>query len=456
MLSGPVLLTLLLMPAPQAMEAAAPAALESRPRPEDTSPLQRRIDEARPGSVIDVDPGTYEGDLIIDRALRLVGHGRPRLLGSGHGSVVRIRATDVTVEGFDIDGRGGGTIDQDASGVHVAAARATIRDCRIDRALFGIYLRQANGAVVDHCVITGVRDRDPGEQGSGIHVFDTDGFTLTGNTIQYMRDGIYIQASPHGVTRHNTARDLRYGLHYMSSDDNTFEDNLFERGAAGAALMYSRRLVFKRNRFFANRGFASVGLLLQVCDDVLAEDNLIADNARGVFMEGSHRTTFRRNVIANSDTALVIYDSAREGRFLGNVFLGNLSPLLLVGRRSDLVVDGNYWSGSGGTDFDNDGIEDRPYRLSNVFDHLRGNLTAADLFAQGVGASVLAKAEDAFPVLNPVPVVDAHPLVRPPALPDVPAATYGARGGRVWGAVLSGCAAAAGLVLLVAGGRRRA
>src|SRR4029078_1779229 len=148
--------------------------------------------------------------------------------------------------------------------------------------------------------------------------FDTDGFTLTGNTIQYMRDGIYIQASPHGVTRHNTARALRYGLHYMSSDDNTFEDNLFERGAAGAALMYSRRLVFKRNRFVANRGYASVGLLLQVCDDVLAEDNLIADNARGVFMEGSHRTTFRRNVIANSDTALVIYDSARESRVLCN------------------------------------------------------------------------------------------------------------------------------------------
>ena len=77
----------------------------------------------------------------------------------------------------------------------------------------------------------------------------------------------------------------------MFSDDNVFEDNVFENGAAGAALMYSNRLTFRRNRFVRNRGFASVGLLLKACDDVVAEDNLIADNARGIFLEGRTATT---------------------------------------------------------------------------------------------------------------------------------------------------------------------
>ena len=106
-----------------------------------------------------------------------------------------------------------------------------------------------------------------------------------------MRDGFYIQSSSHGVVRGNAASDLRYGLHYMFSDDNVFEDNMFENGAAGAALMYSKRIDFRRNRFLRNRGFASVGLLLKACDDVVAEDNLIADNARGIFLEGSYRNT---------------------------------------------------------------------------------------------------------------------------------------------------------------------
>ena len=119
-------------------------------------------------------------------------------------------------------------------------------------------------------------------------------------------------------------------------------------------------------------------------------------------------------------SALVLYDSGRECRFEGNAFVGNLSPLQLVGRRTDTVFDGNYWSDSTASPISTATASGRPYRLSNVFDHLRGNLTAADLFAQGLGADVLATAERTFPVLEPIPVVDAHPLARPPALPDVP------------------------------------
>ena len=139
----------------------------------------------------------------------------------------------------------------------------------------------------------GIPGKSPGEKGSGIHVWNTEGFRLDQNEIADVRDGFYIQSSSHGVIRRNGAHDLRYGLHYMFSDDNVFEDNLFERGAAGTALMYSRRITFRRNRFLHNRGFASVGLLFKACEDVLAEDNLIADNARGVFLEGSYRNVFR-------------------------------------------------------------------------------------------------------------------------------------------------------------------
>jgi len=180
--------------------------------------------------------------------------------------------------------------------------------------------------------------------------------------------------------------------------------------------------VFRRNRFLHNRGFASVGLLFKACDDVVAEDNLVADNARGIFLEGSYRDTFRGNVIAGSDAAIVLYDSSGKVRFEGNSFVGNMTPLTLVGRRTDTVFDGNYWSENGEPDLDGDGLSDRPYRLTSVFDHFRGNLTAADLMAQGMAATALAVAEQTFPVLQAVPVEDHAPLVRPPVLPRVPAA----------------------------------
>src|SRR5262249_25225873 len=320
--------------------------------------------------------------------------------------------------------------------------------------IFGVYLREAHGAVVTGRRVRGIAGRDPGEKGSGIHAWNTDGFRFEQNEIVDVRDGFYIQSSSHGQVRGNVARDLRYGLHYMFSDDNAFEDNTFENGAAGTALMYSKRIVFRRNRFLHNRGFASVGLLLKACDDVLAEDNLIADNARGIFTEGSYRNVFRRNVIAESDTGIVLYDSAGGNRFETNSFVSNLTPLTLVGKRTDTVFAGNYWSDNDEPDLDGDGRSDRPYRLTSVFDHFRGNLTAADLFSRGFAAAAVAAAERTFPVLQPVGVTDEAPLARPPRLPAVPASA--GRRARAAGSGLLASAALVGAGVLVATRGRRA
>jgi nitrous oxidase accessory protein len=407
------------------MAAIQPGALEGRPAHE--SPLQARIDAAPAGATIEVEAGTWQGDLLIDKPLRLVGRGRPVLVGSGDGSVVRVRAPGVLLEGFDIDGKLGGDVSRDTSGVHVAAPRAIVRDCHIERALFGVYLREAPGTRVERVVIRGPREMEAGDKGSGVHVYNTDDFVLIGNDVQDTRDGYYIQSSSHGIIRDNRAGFVRYGLHYMSSDDNVFEDNVFERSDAGAVLMSSRHIEFRRNRFLHNRGSSSVGLLLKNCDDTLAEDNLFDDNARGVFIEGSARDVFRRNVIARSDAALVVYDSCERVRFEGNAFLGNLTPLYLSGRRTDTLFDGNYWSGNDVPDLDGDGITDRPYALGSLFDHLRGNLTAADLLVHSPAAVALAAAERAFPVLAPPGAVDHAPLAHPPHLSDVPAAGAGRR-----------------------------
>jgi nitrous oxidase accessory protein len=439
--------------AAQEMAPVLPGALEGRPPAADSSPLQALVDAAAPGATVEVEPGEYAGDLILDKPLRLVGRSRPRLVGSSHGSVVRVRADGVTIEGFEIDGRRGGDLSRDSAGVHTAARDTTLRDLVIRDALFGIYLREANGAVVERCRVRGIPGRDPGEKGSGIHAYNMEGFRFDDNEVVDVRDGLYLQNASKGTLSRNVARDVRYGLHYMFSDDNVFEDNTFENGAAGTAIMYSERLVFRRNRFLRNRGFASVGLLFQGCDDVLAEANLVADNARGVFIEGSHRVTLRGNVIAGSDVAVVLYDPSGGHRLEGNSFVGNMSPLDLVARQTDTVFTGNYWSGNDEPDLDGDGRSDRPYRLTSVFDHFRGNLTAADLLSDSFAAVAIGAAERAFPVLRLVPVEDASPLARPPVLPGVPRPDVGASGPSPVGIAASLALGLAGAAVLVRGRR---
>ena len=436
------------------MSTIEPSALEGRPPPSETSPLQERVDAAPSGARLDVEPGEYAGDLVLERPVTLVGHGRPRLVGSGKGSVVRVRAPGVTVEGFDIDGRGGGSIDRDSSGIHVAAPGFTARDCRVTGALFGIYLRAADRARVERCEIHGIPGKEDGEKGSGIHVWNTQGFELIGNVIARSRDGLYIQSSSGGRMRGNLVHDVRYGLHFMYSDDNAFEDNVFEDSAAGGVLMYSRRLTLRRNQFLHNRGFASVGVLCQSCEDSLAEDNVLLDNARGLFLEGSRRNVFRRNLIADSDAAIVLFDSCADNRFEDNAFLGNLSPLTLVGRRTDTSFDGNFWSDNDWPDLDGDGRSDGEYVLSSLFDHLRGNLTAGDLLVRSPAALALAAAERTFPVLEAVKAVDHRPLSRLPDLSRLPVVHPRAQRGSLSGMTTSLGLLAVGVTVLSRGRRR--
>jgi nitrous oxidase accessory protein len=151
--------------------------------------------------------------------------------------------------------------------------------------------------------------------------------------------------------------------------------------------------------------------------------------------------------------AVVLYDPDGGHRFEGNSFVGNMTPLDLVARQTDTVFIGNYWSGNDEPDLDGDGRSDRPYRLTSVFDHFRGNLTAADILSDSFAAVAIGAAERAFPVLRLVPVEDASPLAQPPLLPGVPRPNAGAAGASLAGIAVSLALGLAGAAVLVRGRR---
>jgi nitrous oxidase accessory protein len=235
---------------------------------------------------------------------------------------------------------------------------------------------------------------------------------------------MYIQSSSGNRIRRNRVSRLRYGLHYMSSDGNVFEDNVFSDNVAGAAIMYSNRIELRRNAFVRNRGFSSFGLLFQDCAENIAEDNLIADNATGIFAEALRQSAFRRNTVAANDVALMIYGSSSENTFASNNFVGNLSPLQLVGRpvatRWAEGGRGNYWGDYEGYDLDADGVGDVPHRVQTVFEHMEGQRPRLRVYLGSPAAQALAAAEKTFPILRGSREAAPAPLMR--AVETVPVA----------------------------------
>jgi nitrous oxidase accessory protein len=180
--------------------------------------------------------------------------------------------------------------------------------------------------------------------------------------------------------------------------------------------MYSRRIELFGNAFVHNRGFSSFGILFQDCDECLAEGNFIIDNATGIFMEALRKSTFRRNVIAENDVALQVFSSADQNLFSENNFVENLSPLRLIGRRTNTLWAegrrGNYWSDYDGYDLDGNGVGDVPHKVQNVFEYLEGNYPRLRLYLNSPAAQALALAEKTLPIVKGSSEVDPAPLVK--------------------------------------------
>ncbi len=368
------------------------------------------------GDTIRVHSGTYVENIILDRPVHLIGIARPRIVGSGRGSVVTVTAPGSTVSGFRIEGSGSDLQAEDA-GILLKADGNTVENNDLVDILFGIYLFNASNNLIKGNTITGRREIESGERGGGLHLWNSAGNTLEDNIVSHARDGMYIQSSPNNTIRRNRVSELRYGLHYMSSDDNRFEDNVFINNVAGAAIMYSQRIELRRNAFVHNRGFSSFGVLFQDCRDCIAEENLILDNAVGIFLEASIRSSFRKNTIAENDVAMQVFSSSERNNFGQNNFINNLSPLQLVGTSSSIAWDaesgGNYWSEYDGYDLDGDGIGDVPHRIHNVFEYLEGNFPRLRIYLNSPAAQSIVVAEKSFPILRASNEFDRKPLMRP-------------------------------------------
>lgn len=378
---------------------------------------------ADPGDTIEVHAGVYDGNVILDRSVQLVGVGHPVIRGTGRGSVIVVTADSCAVRGFVIERSGGMLVDED-SGILLKSSNNHIDDNDLRDVLFGIYLLHSDHNYIAGNTILGRPIPDMGDRGSGIHIWNSSYNTLERNTISEARDGMYLQNAYHSRVRDNRVHHLRYGLHYMFSDDNEFEGNLFYNNVAGAAIMYSKRIRLRRNAFLHNRGFASYGILFQSDQDCTAEDNIVADNAVGIFMEALQQSTLRRNLIAGNDVALKVFSSATANQFEKNNVIENLSPLELIGKRTGNLWNGpaagNYWSDYEGFDLDGDGIGDLPYRMQNIFEHLEAEMPLLRLYLFSPAAQSLALAERGFPVLQEEHEADNRPLMKPVALEWMP------------------------------------
>lgn len=278
-----------------------------------------------------VDNGTYYENVIVTKAVSLIGEAEETTIvdGMGWGSVIELSTNNVTIAGFTI------------------------------------------------------RNSGPGWAQSGIALSHVGNCNVSGNNITNNYYGMWLESSLDNIISRNNFANNGYGigLYIFSNRNIIFENNVTASGHAGILLASSMENDVSRNNITGNQ--YSVELVSSSNNTIIEND--ITNNSHGVALyEASNYNDIIGNNVERNGWG-VETDTSIGNRIYHNNFINNTPQVFFYEPGYSNVWDtsypggGNYWSDYKSTDFysgfyqnenGSDGIADAPYSInSNNEDH---------------------------------------------------------------------------------------
>jgi nitrous oxidase accessory protein len=376
--------------------------------------IQQAVQLAQAGDTLRVKAGTYyQYGIKINKALTLLGEGRPTLDASGHGEILTITADGVRVKGFHFHRVGRSSITDWAAVKVLSANHVQVLNNHITQSYFGIYFSDATHCSAQYNTVEG-KPSEEQNTGNAIHAWKCNHLQIRNNRIKGHRDGIYLEFVTDSEVQHNVCQNnIRYGLHFMFSHNNAYAYNRFVENGAGVAVMYTRNVKMKHNHFEQNWGSAAYGLLLKDISDSEIEHNHFDNNTAGVYMEGSSRIRFQYNDFQNNGWALRIQANCNDNTFTANNFMANTFDVATNGGTVLNQFSGNYWDKYTGYDLNRDGVGDVPYHPVSLYAMIVERIPAGLMFLHSFVVRLIDESERVFPSLTPSELKDDKPRLKP-------------------------------------------
>ncbi len=393
---------------------AAGGAIAGKHPVKSASELYRAIQTAADGDTILIKKGKYAVENItISKRLTLLGEGFPVLDGQFKSEIITVKSNEVHIEGIQFE-----NVPQtsmiDYAGVKVIESEDVIvRNNRFRNCYFGIYLSATSHSVVTGNDIAGT-PREEQTTGNGIHAWKCDSILIDNNRVTGHRDGIYFEFVTNSAVKNNySSRNIRYGLHFMFSHNDWYEYNTFDNNGAGVAVMYTRKVTMKHNRFINNWGASAYGLLLKDISESHMEHNLFRSNTVGIYMDGCSRSLLGKNEFSGNGIALRLQANCDANILRDNNFIRNTFNMGTSGNTTYNTISGNYWDNYEGYDLDRNGIGDVPFRPVSLFSVLIERVPQAMMIFRSFTSTLLERVEKIIPGITPDRLMDETPRMKP-------------------------------------------
>ncbi len=375
--------------------------------------VKNAIEIALANDTILIKKGTYkEYNIDINKPLTIIGENYPVIDGELKGEIIRITADNVTLDGLFIINVGT-SYTEDFSAVRVVKSKNfIIKNLVLEKLFFGIYLEKSSYGKVFHNKIIGDA-KEEFNSGNGIQLWYSHHIEVDKNIITHVRDGIYLEFADHcSITNNSSTDNVRYGLHFMFSNDDIYENNTFQNNGAGVAVMFSKKIEMYNNIFQGNWGTASYGLLLKEINDSKIKGNIFKENTTGINIEGSNRVTYSYNTFEKNGWAIKSRGACYTNIFSENNFLYNTFDLSYNSKLNDNLFKNNHWSDYSGYDLNKDGIGDVPHKPVKLFSYVANRTPEAIILLRSLFIDIIDFSEKVSPVFTPSNLEDISPKMK--------------------------------------------
>lgn len=378
------------------------------------SSLTAAVDQANPFDTIVIQSGTYkEYNIIIDKPLFIRGINFPLFDGQLQGEIITITSDSVTVEGIAVANVGVSFI-RDQAGIYLQeVSNCTIRNNRLINTFFGIYLEFCENIVVAQNYLEGHAVEEV-TSANAIHLWRCKNISIHDNTATGHRDGIYLEFVDNSrIANNHVHQNLRYGLHFMFSNDDVYRENIFEDNGVGVAVMYSDSILMEHNQFIDNWSPISYGMLLKEIRYSTIRHNVFRKNTTGIYLESVIETLIEENTLKGNGWAVELFGSCERVTFRQNNFIANSFDLASRTNRNGNRFVNNYWSAYTGYDLNSDHIGDIPFRPVKLSSYLAQEIPTSIILLRSPFMQLLNHAEQVMPVLTPETLQDSIPAMKP-------------------------------------------
>lgn len=375
--------------------------------------IKKTISQASDYDTIRIEKGTYkEFEILVNKPLVIKGIDYPIVDGEKKGEIFRVQSDDVTLDGLFVINVGVSYTKDNAAIRVVQSKNFLIQNMVLEQLFFGIYLEKSSHGKVYHNRIIGDAV-DEYNSGNGIQLWYSSDIEVLKNHVQGTRDGIYLEFSDRITITDNVSMDnLRYGLHFMFSNNDLYSNNTFENNGAGVAVMFSKFITMKSNVFRKNWGTAAYGMLLKEINDAEIIGNTFEENTIGINIEGSNRIKYTNNDFIGNGWAIRVVGACYTNSFKANNFMYNSFDISYNSKLNDNVFEGNFWSSYTGYDLDKDGIGDVPYRPVKLFSYVVNRTPETIVLLRSLFMDIIDFSERVSPVFTPDNLKDAQPLMK--------------------------------------------